>query len=80
MPTKLNVAKADLNLESAFAQPEFGLFRDATSLLHQLFARLQPHGLRLPDMKIERGTGSIGDYHVACHLYNFRMGVLVRTK
>ena len=80
MPLTLNVAKADLNLESAYAQPEFGLFRDTSGLIGRLFTRLQPHGLRLRDVRIDRGGESVADFHVACHLYNFRVGVLVRTE
>lgn len=80
MSLKLNVAKADLHLESAYARPEFGLFRDTPGLIGHLFTRLQPYGLRTQDVKIERGGGSLADYHLALHLWNFRLGVLVRTE
>ena len=80
MPSRLHVAKADLNLDASFTQPEFSLFRDTDGLLQSLFARLQQHGLRLQDMKIERGTGSVGEFHVACYLYNFMMAVRVRPE
>jgi len=79
VPLTLNVAKADLSIESAFAQPEFGLFRDTPGLVEHLFRRLQPYGLRIQDMKIDRGGGNMAELHVACHLFNFRLGVLVRT-
>jgi hypothetical protein len=75
---KLNLSRADLKIESFFVQPQFGLFRDTLGLMHQLFSLLQTHGLQLQHMKIERGTGSIGDYHLLCHLYDFAMAVLVR--
>lgn len=80
MPIKFNVAKADLGLDSVFAKPQFGLFRDVAGLMQHLFGRLESHGLRLQDLKIERGTGSVADYHVLCHLYNFLMAVRVRTE
>ncbi|MBI2160204.1 MAG: hypothetical protein HYU25_07500 [Candidatus Rokubacteria bacterium] len=80
MPLKLNVAKADLSVESGFAQPEFGLFRDTPKFLQHLFTRLQPHAPQLQNLKIERGNNSIAEFHVVCHLYNFRVGVRVFTE
>ncbi len=80
MPTTLNVTKADLSLESTFIQPEFGLFRDTPALLRQLFTRLQPHAPQLQNMKIERGNNTIGDFHMACHLYDLRVGVRIYTE
>src|SRR5436305_562715 len=75
--TTLNVAKADMSLESAFVQAEFGLFRDTPALLRHLFTHLQPHAPQLQNMKIERGNDTVGDFHLACHLYDFRVGVRV---
>jgi len=80
VPLTLDVAKADLSFETAFVQPEFGLFRDTPKLLRHLFERFQPHSPQLQDLKIERGNNSIGDFHIACHLYNFRAGVRVFTE
>ena len=80
MPLTFNVARADVSLESTYAQPDFGLFRDTTGLVGHLFGRLQPHGLRTQDVKIERGDGSVADFRIACHLFNYRLGVLVRTE
>ena len=77
MTLTLTVEKADLTLESAFAQPEFGLFKDTPRLLQHLFSRLQPQGIRLQDMKIERGGGSVGEFHLNCTLYSFQVGVRV---
>lgn len=77
---KFDVTKADLTFEAGFGQPEFTLFRDTTGLFHHLFKRLEPHGLRLADMKIERGTGSVADYHVVCYLFNFLMTLRVRLE
>jgi len=75
---KFDVAKADLTFEAGFGQPEFALFRDTPGLLRHLFKRLEPHGLRLADMKIERGGGSSADFHILCYLFNFVMTVRVR--
>jgi hypothetical protein len=75
---KFDVAKADLTFEAGFGQPEFALFRDTPGLLRHLFKRLEPHGIRLVDMKIERGSGSAADFHVLCYLFNFVMTVRVR--
>jgi hypothetical protein len=72
-----NVARADLSLESAFAQPEIGLFERTHGLVRHLFARLQPHAPQLQHAKIERGNGSIGDFHIDCQLYNSKVGVRV---
>lgn len=80
MPITLNVERADLSLESVFTEPQFALFRDTNGLLQQLFTRLHPHGLTLQQLKIERGNGSIGDFHVACQFYNFMMTVRVRAE
>ena len=78
MAVKFSVTKADLTFEAGFGQPEFALFRDTPGLLRHLFKRLEPHGIRLVDMKIERGSGSAADFHVLCYLFNFVMTVRVR--
>ncbi len=80
MPIKFNVQNASLTLDSAYLQAEFGLFRDNQSLIQQLFTRLQPHGLSLQNLKVERGNGSIGDFHVACQLPNLAMTIQVRAE
>lgn len=80
MPNTLNVARADLIVESAYAQPEFGLFRDTAALFRRLYEQLQPHALQLQNMKLERGSGNLADFHVACHMYNFRAGVTVHAE
>ena len=80
MAIKLEVAKADLSFEAAFAQPEFSLFQNTPVLLHHLFKRLEPHGLRLSDLRVERGGGSIADHHVLCYLFGYWMTVRVRVE
>lgn len=80
MATTLEVVKAELSFEAAFPQPEFGLLRDAPAISHHLFKRLAPHGLRLNDLRIERGGGNLGDLHLLCYLFNYRMTIKVRLE
>jgi len=77
---RFDVTRTDLTFEGSFSQPEFALFQDTPRLLRHLFARLEPHGLRLVDMKIERGSGSAADLHVVCYLFNYVMTIRVRLE
>jgi hypothetical protein len=76
---KFDVSKADLSLEAGFTQPEFGLFRDTQGLLHQLYRVLEPHGIRLTDIRIERGAGNVADFHLLCYLFDSMMTLRVRV-
>jgi hypothetical protein len=80
---KLNVMKADASFEAAYPEPQFGLLQNVPGLLQRLFRALAKHGLRLQDMRIERGavTGSqpVTDFQVVCHLFNFLLTVRVRV-
>ena len=81
MAIKLEAARADLTLEAGYSQPEFGLFfEDGSALLHHLFKRLEPYGLRLTDLRVERGSGNIGDQHILCYLFNYWMTVRIRIE
>jgi hypothetical protein len=80
VPARFNVAKGDLTFEAGFVQPEFGLLRDPSGLLSQLYRRLEPHGLRLTDLRIERRAGSPADSHVLCYLFNHLMMVRIRVE
>ena len=77
---KLEVAKADLVFEAGYPQPEFDLFRDGATLLDRLFKRLEPYGLHLNDLRVERGVGNVGDQHILCYLFNYRMTVRIRVE
>ena len=79
MPSNFHVARADLNFEAGFSEPEFALFRDPAELLRELFKRLEPHGARLSDIRVERGAGSAADFHVLCYLFNFSMTIRIRV-
>ena len=79
MAIKLEVARADLGFEAGYSHPEFSLFRDGSDLLHYVFKRLEPHGLRLTDLRVERGSGSVADHHILCYLFNYWMTVRIRV-
>lgn len=79
MPINFHVARADLYFEAGFNEPELGFFRDTAELLRQLFKSLEPHGARLSDIRVERGGGSIADFHVLCYLFNFWMTIRIRV-
>jgi hypothetical protein len=78
MAVKFDVRHADLNFEAGFNQADFKLFSDAHGLLHQLYKGLEPHGVRLSDLQIERGAGTAADWHVLCYLFNFWMTIRIR--
>ncbi|GEM_PF-1983050 len=78
MATNLKVAKADLTFEAGFPQPEFSLFHDTGTFMHHLFKRLEPHGLRLNDLRVERGIANVGDHQIVCYLFNYWMTIRIR--
>ena len=80
MAINLQVQKADLAFEAGFPQPEFSLFHDAGALMHHLFKRLEPHGLRLNDLRVERGIANVGDHQIVCFLFNYWMTVHIRIE
>ena len=80
MALTLEVSKADLAFEAGFSKPEFALFGDGTALLDCLYRRLEPYGLRLPDIRFERGLGNVGDQHFLVYLFNYLMTVRIRVE
>lgn len=80
MASRFEVERADLTFEAGYLEPAFELLRDAPGVLRSLFAHLTPHGLRLADMKIERGGDNVIDHHVYCYLFDFAMTVRVRIE
>ena len=78
MAINLNVEKAELTFEAGFPQPEFGLFLDVGTLMHHLFMRLEPHGFRLNDLRVERGSQNVVDHQIVCFLFNYSMTVRIR--
>ena len=80
VPTKLEVARGDATLEAGFTEPRFDLLGNPADLLRDVFKRLQPHGPRLADVRVERGTGSVSDFHVSCYLFNYSMTIRIRVE
>src|SRR5437870_5486398 len=79
MATNFSIAQAEILFEAGFDRPHFSLFRDTNGLLERVFKVLEPHGARLSDMWFERGSGSVGDYHFLCYLFNYWVTVRVRV-
>ncbi len=77
---KIITERSDLAFEAGFSQPEFGLFRDVPGLLHSLHPRLQPHGLKLSDVRVERGSGNVADHHLLFYLFDYAMTIRIRTE
>jgi hypothetical protein len=69
---------SDVALEAAYQRPEFGLFREDAGLYARLAARLSSHGLKLSDMKIERGGGTFAEAHLFFYLLDYLLTVRVR--
>ena len=80
MTTRFDVSRADFTLEAVYQRPAFGAFRDGLAMPARLFEALERHGLKLGDVKLERGDGSLADYRVSCQLFDFRMTVRVRLE
>jgi hypothetical protein len=78
MSAEFKLSQGDLFFQSDFAEPAFGLFRDSWPFYGRLYSRLSSHGLRLMDMKPERGSGSLGDAHLACSFLNFAVTIRIR--
>lgn len=79
MPVKFVVSRSDVTIEAGYPQPQFGLFRDEAGLLARLLTRLAPYGLKLSDMKVERGSGSLGDLHLLCYLLDYLLTIRIRV-
>ena len=77
MPTNLDVLKAELGFEAAYAQPEFDLFEGPSRLLDRVYQRLEKHGIRLSDLRAENSS-IIGERYLHCYLFNYAMTVKVR--
>jgi hypothetical protein len=79
LPIKVEVAKFDLAFEAGFPRPEFALFQNTALLLDRLHRRLERYGVKLTDIRVERGAGSIGDHHILLYLFDYWMTVRVRV-
>lgn len=77
MPIKFSASRADFRLDVPFERPQFALFQDGSGLISHLFTALEPHGLRLSDLKVERGTGGLAEIHVLCNLFEYALTIRV---
>lgn len=73
------VLQSDLAFEASFATPAFDLFRNPEGLHRSLHEKLSPYGLRLSDMKYERGT-TLADVRLVCFLHSFSWTANVRAE
>jgi hypothetical protein len=71
--SKLEVVRADLAFEATFPEPCFALFEQNTALLDRVFRRLEPQGLRLNDLRLERGSGGMTEVQVVASMFNFSL-------
>ncbi len=79
MPINFHVGRADLHFEAGYNEPEFALLRDPAGMISQIFKSLARHGVRLSEIRIERGASSAADFHVLCYLFNFWMTIRIRV-
>ena len=79
MPVKFLISRSDVTIEASYQQPQFGLLREDRGLYTRLASRLTAYGLKLSDMKIERGNGSIGEYHLFFYLLDYLVVVRIRV-
>lgn len=73
------ILQSELFFEARFGAPAFELFRDPEGLHRALHEKLAPYGLRLADMKYERGT-TLADVRLVCFLHNFSWTANVRAE
>jgi len=67
-------------VEAGYHRPQFDLLRNESRLLPRLAERLSVHGLKLSDIKVERGNGSVGDLHLLCYLLDYVLTVRIRVE
>jgi hypothetical protein len=78
--TRATVEKSELSFEVGFSQPEFAMFMNVPPLLNQLYTRLQPHGLKFQDIKLERGSGGLAEQNILFYLFDYLVTVRVRVE
>ena len=75
---KFVVSRSDVTFEASYQRPEFGLFREDAGLFTRLVSRLSSYGLKLSDMKVERGSGTLAEIHLFFYLLDYLLTVRVR--
>ncbi len=80
MAAKFVVSRSDFTLEAAYQGAEVNVLgRNQPDLFARLLDALAPHGLKLSDMKVERGGGTLAEFHVLCSgLVDYSLTVRVR--
>lgn len=78
MAVRFVVSRSDVTFEAGYPQPEFGLFREDAGLFARLVRRLSSHGLKLSDMKVERGSGTLAEVHLFFYLLEYLLTVRIR--
>lgn len=48
--------------------------------MHHLYRRLEPYGLKLADVRVERDAGNVADQHLLLYLFNYLMTVRIRVE
>jgi hypothetical protein len=76
--SKLEIVRADLAFEASLPEPDFGLFGESAVFLDRAFRRLAPHGLRLSDLRLERGAGNVTDLQIVGHMLNHSLTIRFR--
>lgn len=81
MATRFVVSRSDFTLEAAYQRAELdALGRDLSALLTRLLDALGPHGLKLSDIKVDRGAGTLAELHVLCqNLVDYVLTVRIRV-
>ncbi len=72
------VLRGEVLLRAAFPQPAFNLMSDLPGLCEHLFSAFFPYGVQLGNMRIEQGTGGLGEVQFNCYLLNFGAAVRLR--
>ncbi len=78
MAAKFEFTRAEFTLEAGFTQPDFRISRHTEVLLQHLYSALEPHGIRLTDIRVERGAGGAADWHILCNLLDLMLTIRVR--
>lgn len=80
MAARFIVSRSDFTLEALYQRADLhALGRNQADLLTKLLDTLGPHGLKLSDIKFERGGGTLGDAHVLCNnLVDYALTLRVR--
>jgi hypothetical protein len=76
--TRFNVSRAEFTFEAAYQRPEFTIFRDVTAFTGRLYSALEAHGIRLSDIKQERGEGTLADVHILVNLFEYAFSARIR--